>query len=182
MACFLWKDEGADARITFGVIGEEGKMLQVDLLQYKIVRLDMVDMVEEGGEVRLISGTESEGQFEEEEDLAMVNLTEYVEMDGGYDKFHIEFELEGFFHIEGMKTREIRKEAHAMCYDRMRAYAVQVIKHLAAETGMIGFVPPERHMETDFIEFGGKPEERKEKAMKFQMEKFKKGKIIEIDK
>lgn len=43
----------------------------------------------------------------------MVNLTEYVEMDGGYDKFHIELELEGFFQIEGMETREIRK--HMPC-------------------------------------------------------------------
>ena len=157
-------------------------MLQVDLLQYKIVRLDMLDMVEEGGELRLISSTESEGQFEEEEDLAMVNLTEYVEMDGGYEKFHIELEQEGFFHIEGMETREIRKEAHAMCFDRLRAYAVQIVKHLAAETGMIGLVPPERHMETDLIEFGGKPEEGKEEAMKSKMKKFKKGKVLEIKK
>lgn len=157
-------------------------MLQIDLLQYKIVRLDMVDLIEEEGDVRLKNSTECEGQFEDEEDLAMVNLTEYVEMDGGYEKFHIELELEGFFHIEGMKTREIRKEAHAMCYERLRAYAVQIIKHLAAETGMIGLMLPERHMETDFIEFGGKQEERKEKAMEFKMKKFKKGKIIEIDK
>lgn len=155
-------------------------MLQIDLLQYKIVRLDMVDLIEEEGDVRLKNSTECEGQFEYEEDLAMVNLTEYVEMDGGYEKFHIELELEGFFHIEGMKTREIRKEAHAMCFDRLRAYAVQIIKHLAAETGMIGLMFPERHMETDFIEFDVRPEERKEKAMEFKMKKFKNGKIIEI--
>ena len=154
-------------------------MLQVELLQYKIVRLDMVDMIKEGGEVRLKNSTECEGQFEYEEDLAMVNLTEYVEMDGGHDKFHIELELEGFFHIEGMKTREIRKEAHAMCYDKLRTYAVQIIKHLAAETGMMGVVPPQRHMEPELIEFGGKPEERKEKAMKFQMKKFQEEKGLQ---
>lgn len=79
-------------------------MLQVDLLQYKIVSLDMVDLIEEEGEVRLKNSTECEGQFEDEEDLAMVNLTEYVEMDGGYERFHIKLELEGFFHIEGIQA------------------------------------------------------------------------------
>lgn len=153
--------------------GEEEKMLQVELLEYKIVRLEMVNMIEEAKNVRLLNSTESEGQFEDEEDLAMVHLTEYVEMDGGYDLFHIELEMEGFFHIEGMKTREIRKEAHAMCFDKLRTYAVQIIKHLGVETGFAEFTMPQRFMETDLIEFGEEPEERRKKAMKFQMKRYK---------
>lgn len=38
-------------------------MLQVELLQYKVVRLDMVDMIEEGGDVRLLNSTECEGSL-----------------------------------------------------------------------------------------------------------------------
>lgn len=148
-------------------------MLQVELLQYKIARIDMLDLLEDDGEVRLINRTECGVGFEEEENLATVNLTEYVELDGGYDTFHIELELEGLFRIEGMEDREIRKEAHVRCYEKLRAYAEQIMKHLAAETGLTGFAIPQRAMEPDLIEFGRKPEERKGKTITFQIEKPK---------
>ena len=74
-------------------------MLQAELLQYKIVRVDMVDLLEDEGEVRLLNRTECDGEFREKENLAVVSLTEYVEMDGEYDNFHIELELEGIFHV-----------------------------------------------------------------------------------
>lgn len=38
-----------DARIILGWQERRKEMLQVELLQYKIVRLDMVDMIKEGG-------------------------------------------------------------------------------------------------------------------------------------
>lgn len=154
-------------------------MLQVELLEYKIVRLEMVNLIDEAKDISISNGTESEGQFEDEEDLAMVHLTEYVEMVDGYDMFHIELELEGFFHIEGMETREIRKEAHAMCYDKLRTYAVQIIKHLGVETGFAEFAMPQRFMDTDLIEFGEEPEDRRKNAMKFQMKKYKEEKSNE---
>ncbi len=156
-------------------------MLQAELLQYKIVRVDMVDLLEDEGEVRLLNRTECDGEFREKENLAVVSLTEYVEMDGEYDNFHIELELEGIFHIEGMENREIRQEAHVRCYEKLRTYAEQIIKHLAAETGLEGFALPQKAMEPDLIEFGRNQEGVGNKTMKPQ-KKFKKGKVIEIEK
>lgn len=154
-------------------------MLQAELLQYKIARVDMVDLLEDEGEVRLLNRTECDGEFGEKENLAVVRLTEYVEMDGEYDKFHIELELEGTFHIEGMEDRGIRQEAHVRCYEKLRTYAEQIIKHLVAETGLEGFALPQKAMEPDLIEFGRKREEGENKAMESQ-KKFNKGKVIEL--
>lgn len=156
-------------------------MLQAELLEYKIVRVDMVDLLDDEGEVRLLNRTECDGEFWEKENLAVVSLKEYVEMDGGYDKFHMELELEGTFHIVGMENREIRQEAHVRCYEKLRTYAEQIIKHLAAETGLEGFALPQKAMEPDLIEFGRKREEGENKAMKSQ-KKFNKGKVIELEK
>ena len=73
-------------------------MSKVELLGYKISRLDLVNNLEESGEVRLSDKMEFSVKFEPENSMAVAVLAQYLEMEDS-NKFYMELVLEGIFHI-----------------------------------------------------------------------------------
>ena len=86
-------------------------MLKVEFLSYRISRLDMLNKPEVAGEVELSDKMEFFVDFKSEDNLAVAELTEHLEMVES-DKFYIKLTLEGFFHVEGITSDKLKKEVH----------------------------------------------------------------------
>ena len=146
-------------------------MLKIELLDYRIRRLDMLNKLngsEEGGEVEISDGMDFSVDFKFKDNLAVAVLTECLEMEGS-NKFHIELTLEGFFHVEGIKSDKLQKEAHVRCYDGLHPYADQLIRILSLSSGILGLALKKRFMDPKSVNIGKKPKPVKDgKVIDFQ--------------
>lgn len=155
-----------------GIRGKEEDMVRVELMDYKLSRLDLVSRLETDGPVRLANGMDFVMEFEGDGNgMTEAVLKESIEVDGCPDQFCIKLEMEGLFYIAGVKDTGTKKEAHVKCYDELFPYANQVIKHLAAESGMPGLSLKKRHMDKEDISISGQPgDEGSGKVITFKLD------------
>lgn len=114
---------------------EEKRLPKVELLGYKISRLDLVNELAESGEIRLSDKMEFSVEFEPEDSMAVAALAQYLELENS-NEFYMELVLEGIFHVEGMNGKKLQEEAHLRCYDILFPYADQFIRILSMNSGM----------------------------------------------
>lgn len=115
-------------------------MVRVELVNYKISRLNLLNRVVMNGPMRLTE----------------VVLTECMELEGCPGQLRIELELEGVFEIEGVINDATKKEAHVKCYGQLFPYANQMARHLAVDLGIPGLALKKRDMANRDIHIGGK--------------------------
>ena len=111
-------------------------MGKVELLGYKISRLELLNELEESGEVRLSDHMEFSVRFEPGEDMAVAVLEQYLGMEDS-SKFHLKLVLEGIFHVDGIKNGKFPKEEELKCYDSLFPYADQIIRMPSIESGLM---------------------------------------------
>lgn len=149
-------------------------MLKMELLDYRISRLDMLNKLnksEEDGEVEISDKMDFSVDFKFKNNLAVAVLTECLEMEAS-NKFYIELTLEGFFHVEGITSDKLKKEAHVRCYDGLFPYADQLIRMLSLSSGILGLALKKRALDLKNVHIGKKPRDAKDgKVIDFQPEK-----------
>ena len=111
-------------------------MGKVELLGYKISRLELLNGLEESGEVSLSDHMEFSVRFEPGEDMAVAVMEQYLGMEGS-SKFHLKLVLEGIFHVDSIKNGKFPKEEQLKCYDSLFPYADQIIRMLSIESGLM---------------------------------------------
>lgn len=139
--------------------------MEINMLGYKIVGLELLNRLQEPGPVQLGNSYDFDVEFNRE-GVSYATIKETIEMVGHPELFHIDLALEGMFEIE-VKSMEDKKEAHLRCHDELFPYAKQIISHLCLDTGLPGLSIPKSRMELDKIYCGEKP-------------KPKNGKIIDL--
>ncbi|EOS20908.1 hypothetical protein C806_04716 [Lachnospiraceae bacterium 3-1] len=107
-------------------------MGKVELLGYKVSRLELLNELEESGEVRLSDHMEFSVSFEPGEDMAVAVLEQYLGMKGP-SKFCLKLVLEGIFHVDGIRNGKFPKKEQLKCYDSLFPYADQIIRMLSIE-------------------------------------------------
>ena len=78
-------------------------MGKVELLGYKISRLELLNGLEESGEVSLSDHMEFSVRFEPGEDMAVAVLEQYLGMEDS-SKFCLKLVWEGIFHVDGIRN------------------------------------------------------------------------------
>ena len=143
-------------------------MLKVEFLSYRISRLDMLNKPEVAGEVELSDKMEFFVDFKSEDNLAVAELTEHLKMLES-DKFYIKLTLEGFFHVEGITSDKLKKEAYMRCYDCLFPYVDQLLRMLSVSSGMGGEAVEKRALDLKNVHIGNKPKDAKDgKVIDFQ--------------
>lgn len=123
--------------------GEE-KMVNIELLSYKINELKMRNDLKINRGVHLINRNDFWMEFIDNSRAAAV-LTELVRMQEG-DEFYLELAIEGLFHLEDVGNADSWKKVHVRCYDKLFPYAKQIMEMLAANSGLSGFVLRKKHI------------------------------------
>lgn len=132
-------------------------MVRVELVNYKLSRLDLLNRVEMNGPIRLTDEMDFAVKFEDDDNcLTEVVLTECMELESCPGQLRIELEVEGVFEIEGVINDATKKEAHVKCYEQLFPYANQMARHLAVELGIPGLALKKRDMDNRDIHIGGK--------------------------
>lgn len=145
-------------------------MVNVQLLSYKISRLEMYNDLQSNQEVKAYSGFDFEVMFDIENEMAVATLNEHLKMAKDPSDFGIDLTLIGKFWIVGVKSDESKKEVHLKCYDELFPYAGQIISQLAMNSGMIGFLLNKNPLSVENINFGSKPEkEKNDKIIEFRV-------------
>ena len=143
-------------------------MSKIELLGYKISRLDLVNNLEESGEVRLSDKMEFSVEFEPENSMAVAVLAQYLKMEDS-NEFYMELVLEGIFHIGGMENKKLQEEAHLRCYDILFPYADQFIRMLSMNSGLMEVALKKKELIPDDVQSGGNPKAvRDKKVINFQ--------------
>ena len=123
-------------------------MGKIELLGYKISRLELLNELEESGEVSLSDHMEFSVRFEPGEDMAVAVLEQYLWMEDS-SKFHLKLVLEGIFHVDGRLIRngKFPKEEQLKCYDSLFPYADQIIRMLSIESGLMEVAVEKKDLE-----------------------------------
>lgn len=146
------------------------KMVNVQLISYKICRLDMYNDLESDQGLKIQNWFEFDVTFDIENNIAEAILTEHLKQAEDPSDFGIDLTLKGIFHITGVKSVDSKKEAHIKCYDELFPYAGQVISHLAMNSGMSGLLLKKNPLKLESVNFGEKPEkERNDKIIEFRV-------------
>lgn len=140
-------------------------MPKVELMGYKICRLALLNEPEVAGEVGISDSMDFSVDFKNEDNLAVAVLTEHLEMEES-NKFYIELELKGFFHVEGIANKKLQKEANVRCYEALFPYMDQFLRILSIGIGMSECLSLEkRAMEPKDVHIGKKPQNMKDKKV-----------------
>jgi len=154
------------------ILGRRKRMLKVDLIDYRINRLDMVNNLgmDVSGTVGIVET--SDFYIDYKGDIAVTTLTGYLEMEDCGNQFHIDLKVEGYFFIKGITSNKIKKEAHVKCYDILFPYADQIVRMLSVSCGILGLRMSKKPMEPEDVHIGEKPKSvRDEKVIDFQPDK-----------
>ena len=144
-------------------------MVNVQLIAYKISRLEMYNVLQSSQEVELKNSSEFDVTFDIENEMATAMLTEHVKMTGFPCDFSIDLTLKGTFHITEVRSDASKKEAHVKCYNGLFPYAGQIISQLAMNSGMNGLILKKKSMESESVNFGSRPEkEKSDKIIEFR--------------
>ena len=131
-------------------------MGKIELLGYKISRLELLNELEESGEVRLSDHMEFSVRFEPGEDMAVAVLEQYLGMEDS-SKFHLKLVLEGIFHVDGIRNGKFPKEEQLKCYDSLFPYADQIIRMLSIESGLMEVAVEKKDLEPVSVGNGENP-------------------------
>ena len=129
-------------------------MGKVELLGYKISRLELLNGLEDSGEVSLSDHMEFSVSFEPGEDMAV--LEQYLGMEDS-SKFFLKLVLEGIFHVDGIRNGKFPKEEQLKCYDSLFPYADQIIRMLSIESGLMEVAVEKKDLEPVSVGNGQNP-------------------------
>lgn len=121
-------------------------MGKVELLGYKISRLELLNELDESGEVSLSDHMEFSVRFEPGEDMAVAVLAQYLGMEDS-SKFYLKLVLEGIFHVDGIRNGKFPKKEQLKCYDSLFPYADQIIRMLSIESGLMEVAVEKKDLE-----------------------------------
>lgn len=144
-------------------------MADVQMISYKISRLEMYNDLKNTQGVDVRNWFELEVTFDMENELAVATLTEHLKMAKEPSDFGIDLTLIGIFRFTGVNSDESKREVHIKCYDELFPFAGQIISILAMNSGMSGFLLKKNPLTMENVNFGSKPEkEKNEKIIEFR--------------
>lgn len=141
-------------------------MIKAGLMGFKICNLSIYNNIEGDGPVKLKHSFHFDAKFDEESKMALGTLTEKIELDGHYEQFHLNLEIQGVFEIENIKSNNDKKAANLIFYEELFPYASQIIAYLALDCGFPGLRIEKHTLELNSIHFGERPKNGKIIEMK----------------
>ena len=108
--------------------------------------MELLNGLEESGEVRLSDHMEFSVRFEPGEDMAVAVLEQYLGMEDS-SKFCLKLVLEGIFHVDGIRNGKFPKEEQLKCYDSLFPYTDQIIRMLSIESGLMEVAVEKKDLE-----------------------------------
>lgn len=144
-------------------------MADVQMISYKISRLEMYNDLKNSQGVDVRNWFEFEVTFDMETELAVASLTEHLKMAEEPSDFGIDLTLIGIFSFTGVKSDESKRELHIKCYDDLFPFAGQIISLLAINSGMSGFLLNKNPLKMENVNLGSKPKkEKNDKIIEFR--------------
>lgn len=144
-------------------------MALVELAYYKIKKLNMMNNIEDFALIAVANRDHFSVTYDEDSDMAIATLTEYVEVEKNPSQFLIELTLEAVFAVnEEVKTEAQKETAHRECYDAIFPMAKKIIKYLTVNSGMSeGITIPKKSPKQ--VNFGAEPEPQDDKIVNFPL-------------
>lgn len=154
------KGRGIDVILYISKKPERGKrggrlLLDVELMSYKISKLDMANNLKSSSQVKLINSVSSECRWINGE--AVLTLVATLQQCGHPNLFYINLILEGHFLTGRIKSNAEKKEIHAICYQKLLVYANAILSQLAENSGMEGVHIRNAFLKPEHVQYGPKP-------------------------
>lgn len=144
-------------------------MALVELAYYKIKKINMMNNIEDFALIAVANRDHFSVTYDEDSDMAIATLTEYVEVEKNPSQFLIELTLEAVFAVNDDVSTEAQKEtAHRECYDKLFPVARKIIKYLTVNSGMSeGLTIPKQPLKK--VNFGAELEPQDDKIVNFPL-------------
>lgn len=133
-------------------------MADVELVSYKITKLNLIDNIPASGTLQLENAMGFDVKYEQDNSAAVAVLTGCISHRRNPDLFCIELEIQGLFKLNGINDNQAKKEAHVKCYDELFPFANQIMTYLAVNSGMQGFMLKKPPIEFANVNFGSEPD------------------------
>lgn len=135
-------------------------MVDVELLGYKINKINMVNNLAETGPLQLSNHMEFKiNHGDDDESFREFILLSYTECSEDPGMFFLEIELQGIFKIDNVTNTNVKEEANFRCYDELYYYMEQIMTYIITEnTGIVGFQLPKPNFLSEYTDSeGNKP-------------------------
>lgn len=130
-------------------------MMEMELLSYKISKLEMENNLKSSCNVKLVNSVSSECNWIN--GIAVITLTETLQQCRHPNQFYIQLTLEGNFLLKEVKSDADKKEVHAIGHQKLLVYANTILSKLAVNTGLDGLDIKNIPLKPEDINFGPKP-------------------------
>ena len=134
-------------------------MLDVELVSYKISRLNMTNNLSKSGALQLENTTGFHIKYGQGNESAVAVLDICVNHRKNHALFCIDLEIQAEFRLSGIESIETKKMAHIRCYNDTFPYASQIMAYLAVNSGIEGFVLKKFPVQFADVNFGKKPKD-----------------------
>lgn len=114
-------------------------MVEVELLGYKIRRINMHNNLSESGSLQLENSLEFNIDYADNDRSAEATLFAYLRHNKNPDVFLLELDVQAIFSVHGIKDNDGRDEASIKCYDELFCCLNEIMTYLAINTGLDDF-------------------------------------------
>lgn len=138
-------------------------MMEVELISYKITKLDMRNDLKDSCAIELANTASFHINYDMDNRIAVTTLKETVSQRKHPNQFYIELTIEGTFLLDKITSdyeKEIR-EMHVKCYNELFPFANQVLSLLGTNSGMQGLTIRKVPIKPESVHFGPKPDDEK---------------------
>lgn len=114
-------------------------MIGVELLGYKISKINMISNNSEAGPMQLTNNIKFDIDYAEDNCSAEATLLSHTNYRDDPSKFFLILEMKAIFMISDLRNICEKEKATLMCYDQLFYYIENVNEYLISNTGVCGF-------------------------------------------